>query len=99
MGTLRWTRGDFGSASDRQMMSTKTTASGQFTSSTSAATVTSLSLKPGEIIKVVCDEDAWIAFGGRTASTSEGHPLSAGLPEWFRVADGDAGAVSVIDVA
>jgi hypothetical protein len=99
MGKFRWVRGDFDNGTDRQMMSTTTKATGTFTSSTSAAPVTGMSLKPGEIVKVVCDEDCVVAFGGATASTTSGHPLCANLPEWFLVGEGDAGAVSVIDDA
>lgn len=98
MGTLNWTVTSVGSAI-KGVKASSDNGSGAFTTSISAAAVTSLSPHIGQIVQLTASEDMWVRFGGRTSAVGTGHFLPAGVPEVFEVVAGDGGAVSAIDVA
>lgn len=103
MGNLSYTLGEYGADNARTLMGTEPVTSDAFTSSTSAASVTdgggAISAKVGQVFRCSIDEAAWIAFGGRTATVGNDFHMNANTTYWFEIAPGDAGAISVIDVA
>jgi hypothetical protein len=98
MGTLSWSVTESGRL-NKNVQSTRHTASGAFTTSTTAANITSLSVSMGDVIVVHADEAMRIRFGATAATASTGHYIPAGIQREFEVGPGDTGAVSVIDVA
>jgi hypothetical protein len=98
MGTLSWSVTESGRL-NKNVQSTRHTASGTFTTSTAAANITSLSVSMGDVIVVHADEAMRIRFGATAATASTGHYIPAGIQREFEVGPGDTGAVSVIDVA
>lgn len=97
MGTLNWTLSTPGT--NPNVMSANDQSSGAFTTSTSAAPVTSCTPHTGQTIVVHADEAMWIRFGGRTAAVGTGYYIPATTDKWFEITTGMGGAVSTIDVA
>ena len=97
MGTLNWTLGAKGT--NPNLMAAGDQSSGAFTSSTSAAAVTSCTPQVGQVVHLYADEAMWVRFGGKTAAVGTGHHLPATTERWFEITSGEAGAVSAIDVA
>lgn len=74
-------------------------ASGAYTSSTSAGTVTNLSANDGDAVRMHADEAMWVRFGGRTAAVGTGFYIPAGAVLDVVIDAASAGAASAIDVA
>ena len=98
MGTLSWSVTESGRL-NKNVQSTRHTASGVFATSTTAANITSLSVNMGDVIVLHGDEAMRVRFGATAATASTGHYIPAGVQREFEVGPGDTGAVSVIDVA
>lgn len=98
MGTLNWTRGSYCPDEHRNIMATAIADSGAFTTTTSAATVTGLSAKPGDVLALTATTSSWVMFGGSAASVGTGHYIPADVPMHFEVSAADTGAVSIIEV-
>lgn len=101
MGTLNYTVTTFGKKGGNRgsgnTIGTSERASGAFTTSTSAADITSLTVQADEIFRATASEDMWIRFGGNTAAVGTGFFLASGATLDFEVTA--AGAVSTIDVS
>jgi len=98
MGALSWSVTESGRL-NKNIQSSRHVSSGTFTTSTSAANVTSLSPSVGDVVTVHADEAMRIRFGDTAATTNTGHYIPAGQQREFDIAPGDDGAVSAIDVA
>jgi len=96
MGTLNWTQTTAGR--NPNVSSSGVSASGAFTTSGVAANVTSLSPYPGDIVTLTATQAMWVNFGGTAAAVGSGHYLPAEASRDFEIQQGDAGAVSAIDV-
>lgn len=104
MGTVNFTVGRYArtrGAGAAELMSTEVRTSDAFTSTTAAANIEDgsgdITLTAGEVFRVRISEDAWIAFGGATATVGNDFFLAANTDYTFEVKD--AGTVSIIDVA
>ena len=86
------------------MLSTRYVNGGAFTTSTSAATLqdsgaSNVTLAAGQVIQIHADEAMRVQFGGVAVTASTGHYIPGGLQREFECDGGDAGTVSIIDVA
>jgi hypothetical protein len=97
MGTLSWTVCKARPNPNTYGATEK--ASGSYTSSTSAGTVTSLSPNDGDAVRLHADEAMWVRFGGRTAAVGTGFFIPASGVLDVVVDAASQGAVSAIDVA
>lgn len=98
MGTLNWSVTESGRY-NKNVQSSRHINSGSFSTTTSAANITSLSPAVGDVVVVTPDEAMRIRFGATVATTTTGHYLAAGITREFEISPNDAGAVSVIDIA
>ncbi len=96
MGTVNWTVTNYG-AKFPTVSSSGYAASGSFTSSASAANITSLSPRPGNVVSITALQGTWIRFGGTAAAVGSGHYIPANQTRDFEVQQGDAGTVSAIE--
>lgn len=103
MGTLNYTLGLYGGDTARSVMGTTRIQSDAFTTSTSASFVddgtTDITARAGEVFRCTISEAAWIAFGGRTATVGNDFYMRADTEYEWEISPGDAGKISVIDVA
>ena len=103
MGTLNYTLGYYAGDNNKNLIGTALSTSDAFTSSTTAANVTdgsgAIAASVGQVFRAVIDEDAWIAFGGRTATVGNDFFMRANVEYDWEISVGDSGAVSIIDVA
>lgn len=97
MGTLSWSVTESGRY-NKNVQSSRLVSSGTFSSTTSAANVTSLTTVLGDVVVLHADEAMRVAFNG-TSATNTGHYIPAGIQREFEITQGNAGAVSVTDVA
>ena len=97
MATLNWfvTK----ASANPNAMDAFETASGQATTSTSAANVSGLTPSGGEVVSLTASAAMWVRFGGRTAAVGTGIPIAAGETKNLVVPGYAAGAVSAIDEA
>lgn len=98
MGTVNWTLGTYGRDKARSIMGSRPISSDAFTSSTSAANITGLSPRVGDVLRVHASTAGWMDFGGRTAAAGSGHYIPADATVEFEIAPGDDGNVSFIDL-
>lgn len=98
MGTLSWSITESGRL-NKNIQGSRHVASGAFTTSTTAAPVTGMTLALGDVVVVHADEAMRIRFGGIAATASTGHYIPAGIQREFEAGPGDTGAVSAVDVA
>jgi len=56
-----------------------------------------ITLGVGEVIALHCSGPMRVRFGGVAATATTGHYIPADTKEWFEVAPGEAGTVSMID--
>ena len=96
MGTLNFTVVAIGR--NKEIQSSGHGVSGAASTSGSEGAVSGLTTQAGQIVKMIASEDMWVRFGA-TAAVGTGHPLAAGVPEWFEIELGTQGAVSAIDVS
>jgi hypothetical protein len=96
MGTVNWTVTNYG-AKFPTVSSSGVAQSGSFTSSGSAANITNLSPRAGEVVTLTALQGTWIRFGGVAATAGGGHYIAANTTRDFEVQQGDAGAVSAIE--
>lgn len=103
MGDFSFTVGRYSRSNARSVMGTTVETSDSFTSSTTAAFVEDASgditVGAGAIVRATCSEDAWVAFGGRTATVGNDFKMLAGNEYEWEISPGDEGKISVIDVA
>lgn len=103
MGTLNYTLGYYCRDNARTLISTAISTSDAFSTTTSAAFVEDgsgdIEADTGQVFRGVIDEPAWIAFGGRTATVGNDFYMRADIEYEFEIAAGDAGKISIIDVA
>ena len=97
MGTLRYSLSNYGPDNNKNLIGTRTTASGAETTSASAGDISGLSVRERDVLRVITDTASWVDFGGRTAAVGSGLYLPADIVMDFEVSIGDAGAVSVIE--
>jgi hypothetical protein len=96
MGTVNWTVTAYGSKYPT-VSSSGVSSSGTFTSSGSAANVTNLSPRAGDVVTLTALQGTWVRFGGVAAAAGGGHYIPSSGTRDFEVQQGDAGAVSVIE--
>jgi hypothetical protein len=96
MGTLKWSKTSYCKEGNKNVPSTATGTSGNFTTSTSAGNVTGLTLKSGDLLEMTASEDQWVNFYG-TAANGTGRFLPAGTLRFFQADEGVAGTVSAKD--
>lgn len=103
MGTLNFTLGTYGRDEARTLISSRPLTSDSYTTSTSASNVEDGSgdITAGErqVFRATINEAAWIAFGGRTATVGGDFYMRPDVEYEWEIAAGDAGTISVIDVA
>lgn len=98
MGTLSWSQTESGRL-NKNIQSSRYTAGGAFTTSTTAGNVTGLTTSLGDVVVFHADEAMRVRFGGTAATASTGHYIPAGQQRDFEITTGDTGTVSAIDVA
>lgn len=99
MGTLNWQVDGYAPGVQSIASLDDAAGAGAFTTSTTAATVTGVTLAAGSVLTLTASEDMWVRGGGNTAAVGIGKFLPAGVPQNFGVTYATAGALSAIDVA